>query len=108
MSSDFLYTHFSQLIVVAHRHCPVLQSTDTRSYGRTKPAWGVLVELVLVKVYFVPDFESRCSADIVVRVFMALPSLAVAEPSTIAWILTSLSRQASRMSPGRGDLINDG
>ena len=33
---------------------------------------------------------------------MARPSLADAEPSIMAWTLTSRSRFASRMSPGRG------
>ena len=57
MYSDLLHTHFSQLVVVAHRHCTVLQSTDIRNDGRTKPAWSIIVELVLVEVYFIPNFE---------------------------------------------------
>ena len=57
MPSDIMHTHVSQLVVVAYRHCTVLQSTDIRNDGKTKPAWGILVELVLVEIYLVPDFE---------------------------------------------------
>ena len=57
MTSYFLHTHLTQLIVVAHCHRAVPQSTDIRNDSWTKPARCILVELVLVEINLVPDSE---------------------------------------------------
>ena len=57
VSSDLLHTHLTQLIVVAHCHRAVLQSTDIRNDGWTEPARCVLIELILIEINLIPDTE---------------------------------------------------
>ena len=57
MPSDILHAHFPQLVVVSDCDNAVLQSADIRNDGWSEPTRGVIVELVLVKVYLVSNLE---------------------------------------------------
>ena len=76
------------------------QSAKVDNLRRAKPSRRVLVGLVMVEVDFLTDLQIQVLRRVLV--FMALPSLAAAEPSTIDCTLISRSRWVSLIWPGIG------